>query len=126
MGFFVRGVGKLQEHHLKDYFQQFGEVVEATLVRDKKTKRPRGMALVTVAARDGASEAELVDKLSSETHTVNDAVLEIEEALPNPKQEAVEETKGGAQTSVTTSKPAAKVEEAPAVQEDPQAANHAQ
>lgn len=89
--FFIRGVGKLQEHHLKDYFQKFGEVVEATLVRDKKTKRPRGMAFIQVTPRPGTSEAEMVESLTSEPHTVGETELEIQEALPNPKQEEAPE-----------------------------------
>merc|ERR1719203_799575 len=42
--FFLRGIEKLGEHHLKDHFARFADVLEATLVRDKKTQRPRGMA----------------------------------------------------------------------------------
>lgn len=35
----------------QDYFEKFGHVVEAALVRDKKTQRPRGMAFVSIVPR---------------------------------------------------------------------------
>lgn len=119
--FFVRGVGKLQEHHLKDYFQKFGDVVEATLVRDKKTKRPRGMAFITIRT---ASEAELVDRLTSDIHKVNDTELEIQEALSNPKEECTNAEKGGTEVASASETPSA-AELAPTL-EDPEVQKQAQ
>merc|ERR1719341_670800 len=59
--FFVRGVASLGEHHLQDHFEQFGNVEEVTLVRDKKTQKPRGMAFVTLTPRAAEEGAALPD-----------------------------------------------------------------
>mmetsp|Transcript_84142 Transcript_84142/g.238416 ORF Transcript_84142/g.238416 Transcript_84142/m.238416 type:complete len:281 (+) Transcript_84142:127-969(+) len=133
--FFIRGVGKLGEHHLQDYFQKFGEVQEATLVRDKKTQRPRGMAFVTIAVQGEAAHSELVDKITGETHTVNDQELEIQEALPKPDKEEPDGADGKpvagmaapAGQAAAATRPAAEAEAEPAAAvEDPAAQANAQ
>jgi len=96
---FLRGIARLQEHHLQDYFGKFAEVVEVNLVRDKKTQRPRGMAFLTLMPRatldctekkDGTTADALVEKLTGEDHSIDGVPLEIQEALPNPKDDAEE------------------------------------
>ncbi|CAK0851508.1 unnamed protein product [Prorocentrum cordatum] len=135
--FFIRGVGKLGEHHLQDYFQKFGEVQEATLVRDKKTQRPRGMAFVTIAVQGEAAHSELVDKITGETHTVNDQELEIQDrrALPKPDKEEPDGADGKpvagmaapAGQAAAATRPAAEAEAEPAAAvEDPAAQANAQ
>ena len=42
---------RLEVGVMQDYFEKFGHVVEAALVRDKKTQRPRGMAFVSIVPR---------------------------------------------------------------------------
>jgi len=86
--FFLRGLGSLGEHHLRDHFEQFGRVLEAQLVRDKKTQRPRGMAFVTIAPGDEVGIDALVDRVTSAAHTINGIELELQEALPRPQKEA--------------------------------------
>jgi len=97
--FFLRGLARLQEHHLQDYFSKFAEVVEVILVRDKKTQRPRGMAFLTLLPRasldseeskHGTTADALVEKLVGEDHSIDGVALEIQEALPNPKDDAEE------------------------------------
>mmetsp|Transcript_25899 Transcript_25899/g.53113 ORF Transcript_25899/g.53113 Transcript_25899/m.53113 type:complete len:259 (-) Transcript_25899:91-867(-) len=91
--FFVRGLGSLGEHHLRDYFQKFGTVVEASLVRDKKTQRPRGMAFVSIAPKkteDGPAPTadELVEIITgADSHSIKDVEIEVQEALPKPDEE---------------------------------------
>merc|ERR1712129_190313 len=97
--FFLRGLARLQEHHLQDYFNQFAEVVEVNLVRDKKTKRPRGMGFLRLLPTATLESEEskrvttadaLVEKLTGEDHKIDGVALEIQEALPNPKDDAEE------------------------------------
>ncbi|CAK9035669.1 unnamed protein product [Durusdinium trenchii] len=97
--FFVRGLGSLGEHHLKDYFDKFGQVVEASLVRDKKTQRPRGMAFVSLApkAPEGGGPTPSLDELiervaGADSHSIKGVEVEVQEALPKPAEEKVEET----------------------------------
>merc|ERR1712232_815058 len=59
-----------------------------TLVRDKKTKRPRGMGFVTLACKNVAAGDAIddfnstVDRLTAESQTINGVEVEIQEALP--------------------------------------------
>src|SRR5579862_2250922 len=45
---FVGGIGQdVIEEEFKEYFEQFGTVLDATLMMDKETGRPRGFGFVT-------------------------------------------------------------------------------
>jgi RNA-binding protein Musashi len=45
---FVGGIGQdVVEEEFKEYFEQFGTVLDATLMIDKETGRPRGFGFVT-------------------------------------------------------------------------------
>lgn len=125
--FFLRGIGNLGEHHLRDYFEKLGEVVEVTLVRDKKTKRPRGMAFVGVAPRaDKGTDApapsaeDLTDRVTQEAHTINGVVVELQEALPKPEGDETKSA-GAAAGSVGGAPAAAAAEQAEAPAEEPAA-----
>merc|ERR1719401_142318 len=91
--FYLRGIEALGEHHLKDYFEKFGDVSEVTLVRDKKTKRPRGMGFVTIGPRASLGDEgppsvdSLIDKLTEDSHTINGIEVELQESLPPKKDE---------------------------------------
>lgn len=95
--FFVRRTGALGEHHLKDHFQQYGDVVEVQLVRDKKTQRPRGMAFVSLVPRkpeEGPAPSldEMIDNISgAESHNIKGTEVEVQEALPKPAEEKEED-----------------------------------
>lgn len=131
--FFLRGIGNLQEHHLQDYFAKFGQVVEVTLVRDKKTKRPRGMAFVELVPTEQAEEDDgkphTLDELSdavtsSDSHSHNGTVFEVQEALPKKGPEAEQEAEAVAIQGPGDVDP---VPEAAPVQEvDPEVAARAQ
>ena len=45
------------ENQLEDAFAQFGQVVEATLLMDRETGRPRGFGFVTMGTEEEASAA---------------------------------------------------------------------
>mmetsp|Transcript_69440 Transcript_69440/g.122831 ORF Transcript_69440/g.122831 Transcript_69440/m.122831 type:complete len:247 (-) Transcript_69440:119-859(-) len=123
--FFIRGCGSLGEHHLKDHFEQFGEVVEVEIVRDKKTQRPRGLAFVHIVPRkpeDGPKPSidEVIDKITGvDSHNIKGTEIEVQEALPKPAEDDgdKEEGEGAAKTVV---------EEAPEPEVDPVAQATAQ
>mmetsp|Transcript_65186 Transcript_65186/g.172708 ORF Transcript_65186/g.172708 Transcript_65186/m.172708 type:complete len:206 (-) Transcript_65186:38-655(-) len=97
--FFLKGIAGIGEHHLKDYFDRFGDVVEVTLLRDKKTQRPRGLGFVSIAPRksplddDAPSVESIVARLTEQepNHTVNGIELELAEALPQRIEKEEEE-----------------------------------
>ncbi|CAK8988847.1 unnamed protein product [Durusdinium trenchii] len=132
--FFVRGLGSLGEHHLKDYFDKFGQVVEASLVRDKKTQRPRGMAFVSLApkAPEGGGPTPSLDELiervaGADSHSIKGVEVEVQEALPKPAEEKVEETEKSEQKpSAGDLPPPPQVESLPAVDPVAQAKAQAQ
>merc|ERR1740123_455945 len=128
--FFLRGIEALGEHHLRDYFQKFGDVTEVTIVRDKKTKRPRGMGFIAVAARRpggcggggggeeptaGALLDDVVQRLVEESHTINSVEVELQEALPKLEDDAAPGTAAAGSEQAVPAAPAAIVaeEEAP-------------
>lgn len=140
--FFLRGIERLQEHHLQDYFAKYGAVTEITVLRDKKTKRPRGMGFIAVAPaqtdEDGDAEerlAAIVEKINEETHTISGVLVEMQEALPriddDDEKEKKEPAKGAAPDADSDEEheagpgkvPSAPVEEA---KPDPKAAALAQ
>mmetsp|Transcript_10516 Transcript_10516/g.19052 ORF Transcript_10516/g.19052 Transcript_10516/m.19052 type:complete len:185 (+) Transcript_10516:79-633(+) len=117
---FLRNAEGLQEHHIQEYFSRFGTVSDVSLVRDKKTKRPRGLAFVTLQPREGANIMEC------DSHTINNIEIEVDEALPQrkPEPDAPEQSESIEQPHAKTTEPegaeaakpeAAAVQEAPAV-----------
>ncbi|KAF2402547.1 RNA-binding domain-containing protein [Trichodelitschia bisporula] len=74
---FVGGVSQeCTEHHFKEFFMQFGRVVDATLMMDKDTGRPRGFGFVTF---DGE---EAVDKTLSQPLSILNKMIEVKRAEP--------------------------------------------
>jgi len=55
---FVGGVSQdATEQDFKQFFMQFGRVIDATLMMDKDTGRPRGFGFVTFATLEEAENA---------------------------------------------------------------------
>lgn len=113
--FFIKGIGKCGEHHLKDHFEQFGEILEATLVRDKKTQRPRGMAFVTIAVT-ATGIAKLLDSILGESHVINDVEVEVQESLPRLDKEG--EGPSAAKDTGATAMPVVAASETTSIEEE--------
>ena len=47
----------VDDHQLRDHFQNYGEVVSATVIRDRETQRSRGFGFVEFSSDDDASKA---------------------------------------------------------------------
>jgi len=54
---FVGGIGQdTQDHHLRDYFSQFGEVQTASVMTDKATGNSRGFGFVVFESSDAVDQ----------------------------------------------------------------------
>ena len=74
---------KVTENDLQDAFAAHGTVVEANLVTDRTTGRPRGFAFVTMSSPEEAQKA--IDALNGKEmggRTVNVSVAREREARP--------------------------------------------
>ncbi|XP_059544468.1 heterogeneous nuclear ribonucleoprotein A1-like isoform X3 [Myotis daubentonii] len=78
---FVGGIKEdTEEHHLRDYFEQFGKIEVIEIMTDRGSGKKRGFAFVTFDNHDS------VDKIVIQKyHTVNGHGCEVRKALP--KQE---------------------------------------
>mmetsp|Transcript_18115 Transcript_18115/g.42311 ORF Transcript_18115/g.42311 Transcript_18115/m.42311 type:complete len:177 (-) Transcript_18115:97-627(-) len=107
---FLRNAEGLQEHHIEDYFKRFGDVQNVNLIRDKKTKRPRGLAYVTVKVKDGGEAI-----TERDSHTINNVEVEVQEALPQEKPDNEEAAAGDVAESKKEESGDAKSGEAPGI-----------
>ncbi|KAM0802736.1 hypothetical protein BDR22DRAFT_92475 [Usnea florida] len=89
---FVGGVSQdANEHVFKEYFAQFGRVVDATLMMDKDTGRPRGFGFVTFDS-EAAVDATLAGDLQ-----ILGKPIEVKKAEPrgNMREEEPQGRRGG-------------------------------
>lgn len=86
---FVGGVSQdANEHVFKEYFAQFGRVVDATLMMDKDTGRPRGFGFVTFDS-EAAVDATLAGDLQ-----ILGKPIEVKKAQPRGNMREEEEPQG--------------------------------
>ena len=86
---FVGGVSQdANEHVFKEYFAQFGRVVDATLMMDKDTGRPRGFGFVTFDS-EAAVDATLAGDLQ-----ILGKPIEVKKAQPRGNMREEEESQG--------------------------------
>ncbi|KAJ9667812.1 hypothetical protein H2201_001998 [Coniosporium apollinis] len=87
---FVGGVSQeATERDFREFFQQFGRVIDATLMMDKDTGRPRGFGFVTF---DGAAA---VDACLSGPLEILGKPIEVKPAQPRGNMRDGEDDKGG-------------------------------
>ncbi|KAJ8115980.1 hypothetical protein ONZ43_g4541 [Nemania bipapillata] len=83
---FVGGVSQdTTENEFKDYFAQFGRVVDATLMMDKDTGRPRGFGFVTFENEVG------VEACLSTNLEIHGKAIEVKKAQPRGNMREEEE-----------------------------------
>lgn len=98
--FFISGAESLRDDDIRKYFSQFGEVVEANLLVDKKSKRPRGIGFCSLVLGDISDTAgfELEkEKILERDHAVKGVEIEVSEAMPDRKKKAVQTEDGNEQ-----------------------------
>jgi RNA-binding protein Musashi len=87
---FVGGVSQeATEQDFKEFFQQFGRVVDATLMMDKDTGRPRGFGFVTFD-----SEAAVEKCLDQQPLEILGKMIEVKKAQPRGKMGEEEDNRG--------------------------------
>ncbi|KAI1850626.1 hypothetical protein JX266_003908 [Neoarthrinium moseri] len=98
---FVGGVSQdTTEAEFKDYFAQFGRVVDATLMMDKDTGRPRGFGFVTFESEAGVDNCTIPGQVLQ----INGKPIEVKKAQPRGNMREEEDAarrgkfrKGGAE-----------------------------
>lgn len=93
---FVGGVSwETTQDGLKNYFAQFGEVVEAVIMRDKVTGRSRGFGFVSFSSDEAA------EQVINATHTLDGRNIEPKRAVP---RDQIQAPGGGALGATRTKK----------------------
>ncbi|KAK6914141.1 RNA recognition motif domain [Dillenia turbinata] len=78
---FIGGISwETSEEKLKDYFGNYGEVLQTVVMRDKVTGRPRGFGFVVFA------DPAILDGVLQEKHTIDGRTVEAKRALSREEQ----------------------------------------
>lgn len=86
---FVGGVSQdTTDAEFREYFSQFGRVVDATLMMDKDTGRPRGFGFVTFESEAG------VDACLATDLAIHGKPIEVKKAQPRGNMREEEEARG--------------------------------
>ncbi|KAJ7977201.1 heterogeneous nuclear ribonucleoprotein 1-like [Quillaja saponaria] len=80
---FIGGVAwDTTEEKLKEHFNQYGEVTQTVVMRDKTTGRPRGFAFVVF------SDPSVLDTVLEDKHNIDGRTVEAKRALSREEQHA--------------------------------------
>lgn len=78
---FVGGISwDTNEERLREYFQRFGDVVEATIMKDRATGRARGFGFVVFA------DPAVAERVIMEKHLLDGRMVEAKKAVPRDDQ----------------------------------------
>lgn len=81
---FIGGLNwETDEERLKQYFSQYGEVLELNVMRDNNTGKSRGFAFLTFASSSS------VDAVMKEKHILDGKLIDPKRAIPKDEQEKV-------------------------------------
>ncbi|GMH28539.1 hypothetical protein Nepgr_030382 [Nepenthes gracilis] len=79
---FIGGISwETSEENLKEHFGQFGDVLQAVIMRDKVTGRPRGFGFVVFA------DPLMADRVLQDKHTIDGRTVEVKRALSREEQQ---------------------------------------
>ncbi|GER44890.1 RAB GTPase homolog A5A [Striga asiatica] len=74
---FIGGISwDTSEERLREYFQTFGEINEAVIMRDRTTGRARGFGFIVFA------DASVAEKVVRERHVIDGRIVEAKKAVP--------------------------------------------
>ncbi|KAL3519309.1 hypothetical protein ACH5RR_017458 [Cinchona calisaya] len=91
---FVGGISwDTNEDRLRAYFQTFGEVVEAVIMKDRNTGRARGFGFVVFA------DAYVAERVVKEKHIIDGRTVEAKKAVPRDDQQNLSRSNGSIQGS---------------------------
>ncbi|XP_031276948.1 heterogeneous nuclear ribonucleoprotein 1-like [Pistacia vera] len=78
---FIGGIAwDTTEDKLRDYFNQYGDVSQAVIMRDKTTGRPRGFGFVVF------TDPSILDQVLQDKHTIDGRTVEAKKALSREEQ----------------------------------------
>ncbi|ONK79559.1 uncharacterized protein A4U43_C01F7610 [Asparagus officinalis] len=78
---FIGGISwDTTEEKLKEYFGNYGEVLQAVIMRDKMTGRPRGFGFVVFA------DPSILDRVLQDKHNIDGRMVEAKRALSREEQ----------------------------------------
>ncbi|KAE8677636.1 Heteroproteinous nuclear ribonucleoprotein 1 [Hibiscus syriacus] len=79
---FIGGISwETNEDRLKEYFGQYGDILQTVVMRDKLTGRPRGFGFVVF------SDPSVLDAVLQEKHTIDGRTVEAKRALSREEQQ---------------------------------------
>ncbi|KAJ0606246.1 putative RNA recognition motif domain, nucleotide-binding alpha-beta plait domain superfamily [Helianthus annuus] len=79
---FIGGISwETSEDKLKEYFSVYGDILQAVVMRDKITGRPRGFGFVVF------SDPSVLDSVLQEKHTIDGRTVEAKRALSREEQQ---------------------------------------
>lgn len=91
---FIGGISwDTNEDRLREYFEKFGEVVEAVIMRDRATGRARGFGFIVF------SDAAVAERVIMEKHMIDGRMVEAKKAVPRDDQQALSKSGGSAHGS---------------------------
>ncbi|CEM32238.1 unnamed protein product [Vitrella brassicaformis CCMP3155] len=79
---FVGGLPDLTEDEFRSYFENFGKVVDAVLMKDRDTQKPRGFGFITFASPEGADAV----VAHNTYHKFKNKWVEVKKATPKELQ----------------------------------------
>nr|CAD1837712.1 unnamed protein product [Ananas comosus var. bracteatus] len=91
---FIGGISwETNEDRLREYFQSFGEVVEAVIMRDRTTGRARGFGFIVFA------DPSVAERVVMEKHMIDGRMLMIfsgggQKAIPRDDNQALNKSNG--------------------------------
>ncbi|KAG0485494.1 hypothetical protein HPP92_009347 [Vanilla planifolia] len=78
---FIGGISwETSDERLREYFSKFGEVVEAMILKDRTTGRPRGFGFVVFA------DPAVAERVILEKHLIDGRMVEAKKAVPKDDQ----------------------------------------
>nr|XP_043609925.1 heterogeneous nuclear ribonucleoprotein 1-like [Erigeron canadensis]XP_043609926.1 heterogeneous nuclear ribonucleoprotein 1-like [Erigeron canadensis] len=91
---FIGGISwDTNEERLKEYFQTFGEVIEAVIMKDRTTGRARGFGFVVF------SDPAVAERVVKEKHMIDGRTVEAKKAVPRDDQQMLNRSSGSIQGS---------------------------
>ncbi|KAL3850940.1 hypothetical protein ACJIZ3_012822 [Penstemon smallii] len=91
---FIGGISwDTSEERLREYFETFGEVVEAVIMKDRTTGRARGFGFVVFA------NASVAEKVVRERHIIDGRTVEAKKAVPRDDHQNFNRNNGSIQGS---------------------------
>ncbi|VAI05064.1 unnamed protein product [Triticum turgidum subsp. durum] len=91
---FVGGISwDTNEDRLREYFEKYGEVVEAVIMRDRATGRARGFGFIVF------TDPAVAERVIMEKHMIDGRMVEAKKAVPRDDQQALSKSGGSAHGS---------------------------